>query len=54
MSLTKRWMEEQGMFEEDTLIDGVDDVDYEYIKWLASQYPNPESFSDGLDDKDQA
>jgi hypothetical protein len=54
MSLTKRWMDEQGMFDEVDFVTNVDDVDYEYIKWLASQYPNPESFSDDLDDTGQA
>ena len=37
MSLTKRWMEEQGLFEEDAL--QLED-DYEYDVWLASQYLN--------------
>ena len=37
MSLTKRWMEEQGLFEADEL--QLED-DYEYDAWLASQYLN--------------
>jgi hypothetical protein len=37
MSLTKRWMEEQGLFEADEL--QLED-DYEYDVWLACQYLN--------------
>lgn len=42
MSLTKRWMEAQGLLEEDAFRE-LDDHEYEYIKWLESQYPNPSS-----------
>ena len=42
MSLTKRWMEEQGLFEADEL-QLEDDYDYEYDVWLASQYLNSSS-----------
>lgn len=40
MSLTKRWMEAQGLFEEDAL--QLEDHEYEYVMWLASQYPSEE------------
>jgi len=52
MSLTKRWMEEQGLFEEDAL--QLDDHEYEYIMWVASQYPNlsSEDYSDAPESKD--
>ena len=43
MSLTKRWMEEQGLFEEDALQLEDHDHEYEYVMWLASQYPNSSS-----------
>ena len=38
MSLTKRWMEEQGLFEEDAL--QLKDYDHEYVEWLNSQLTN--------------
>jgi hypothetical protein len=41
MSLTKQWIEEQGLFEEDAL--QLDDHEYEYVNWLASQYTNSSS-----------
>ena len=51
MSLTKRWMEEQGLFEEDWQLE---DHEYEYVMWLASQYPNSssEGYSTSPESKD--
>ena len=36
MSLTKRWMEAQGLFDDDVFRQ-ISDEEYEYIKWIESQ-----------------
>jgi hypothetical protein len=43
MSLTKRWMEEQGLFDDDRIFGQITDAEYEYIKWLESQHPSSSS-----------
>ena len=49
MSLTKRWMEAQGLFDDDVFSQLSDD-DYEYIKWMERQYPNTNSSSEDCSD----